>query len=108
MVLARMSTWTFKKGKEEEGLLALDTILNSSARLSKGFRGYMSLVSADQANTVVVLTLWQDEEALNASAKGVFAEATQKAQDMLETPPISRNLKVFSTELFQRQEKEKQ
>ncbi len=104
MVSARMSTWTFKKGKAEEGFLELDNALNSSVRLIKGFRGYLSMFSTEAPNTAVILTVWQDEEALNSSAKEAFAESKKKIQNLLEKPPTSENFKVFSTELFQRQE----
>jgi quinol monooxygenase YgiN len=99
-----MSTWTFKKGKEEEGFLELDNILNSSVKLTQGFRGYLSMFSTEAPNTAVILTVWQDEEALNASAKEVFAGIAEKIQNLLEKPPTSENFKVFSTELFQRRE----
>jgi quinol monooxygenase YgiN len=104
MVSARLSTWTFKKGKEEMGFLELDNALTSSVRLAKGFRGYLSMFSTEASNTAVILTVWQDEEALNASAKEVFVGLMEKIQNLLEKPPTSENFKVFSTELFQRQE----
>jgi quinol monooxygenase YgiN len=48
--------------------------------------------------------LWKDEESLKASEKEVFAGAVSKVQDLLESPPHIENLRVFSTELFQRSE----
>jgi len=101
LVLARMSFWTFKNGKREEGFLELDKILNTLAQDSEGFRGYMSLLSNDNPNTLTILTLWQDEDALKKSEQGVFARATQKVQDSLENSPRIENYRVFSTELFQ-------
>lgn len=105
LVFARMSTWTFKAGKREEGFLELDNLLNSLTRHAEGFRGYMSLLPKEEPNTVLVLTLWQDEESRQASEKGVFAQTTLKIQKYLEKPPASKNYRVFSTELFQRIER---
>ena len=102
MVLARMTFWTFKKGKREEGFSELDKILNTLAQNAEGFRGYMSLLSYEDPNAVTILTLWQDEDALKKSEQVVFARATQKVQDQLEKPPKLDNYRVFSTELFQR------
>ena len=102
MVLARMTVWTFKKGKREEGFAELDKILNTLAQEVKGFRGYMSLLSYDDPSAVTILTLWQDEDALKKSEQEVFARATKKVQDVLEKPPKLENYRVYSTELFQR------
>jgi heme-degrading monooxygenase HmoA len=102
MVLARMSFWYFKAGKREEGFAELDKILNTLVQDSKGFRGYMSLLSNENSNLVTILTLWQDEEALKKSELDVFARATQKVQEQLEKPPRIDNYRVYSTELFQR------
>ena len=61
-------------------------------------------MSSDDPNVSTVLTLWQDEESLEASEKGVYAEAIAKVQDALEQPPKIENFRVFSTELFSRSE----
>ena len=98
-----MSTWTFKNEKREEGFSQLDMILSSFARNTKGFRGSLSLISRDDSNSAVFLTLWNDEESLNASEKGVFTEATQKVEAFLQGPPVVGNFRVFSAELLQRQ-----
>ncbi len=106
MVFARMSTWLFKNNKAEEGFLELDSQLNTLTRQTVGFRGYMSLLPNNKdANSAVILSLWQDEEALNASEKGAFTELTKKLEPFLEKPPTSKSFRVFSTELFQRHEK---
>jgi quinol monooxygenase YgiN len=99
-----MSIWIFKKGKREEGFAELDKVLNSATRHTKGFRGYISLISKDDSEGSTILTLWQDEEALDASEKGVYALAIAKVQDFLASPPQVKNFKVFSTELFTRSE----
>jgi quinol monooxygenase YgiN len=100
MVLARMTTWHFKEGKRESAFTVLDSFLNSSTRNANGFRGYMSMLSSSDPNVATTLTLWQDEEALEASEKGVFMEAIKRIQDSLQGTPSFENNRVFSTELF--------
>ncbi len=104
MVLARESFWHFKAGKREEGFAELDRILNTLAAVAQGFRGYMSLLSYEDPNALTVLTLWQDEESMQKSKKGEFAQAIKKVQDQLESPPHTENYRVFSTQLFQHQQ----
>jgi len=77
-------------------------MLNTSTRQTPGFRGYISMLSHNDANGATILTLWQDEESLRASEKGGFAKAINKVQDSLESAPGTENFRGFSTELFQR------
>jgi quinol monooxygenase YgiN len=100
-----MSKWIFKDGKIEEGFLKIDEILNKTVRHTAGFRGYMSLLSQDEVNSAVILTLWQDQEALESSEKGIFTQSSKEIQDLLEKPPTISSFRVFSTELFQQLEK---
>ena len=97
-----MSIWHFKRGKREAAFAELDKVLNTSTRHAEGFRGYMSMLSHDDVNSATILTLWQDEESLRGSEKGVFAGAIKKIEDSLEGNPRTENFRVFSTELFQR------
>jgi quinol monooxygenase YgiN len=96
-----MTTWDFKKGKREEGFLELDNILNTTVRATSGFRGYMSLLPHETPNKAVILTLWQDEDSMETSTKGVD-DATKKIRALLKAPPKIENFRVFSTELFQK------
>jgi hypothetical protein len=57
------------------------------------------------AKTPAILTLWQDEELLVASHKGVFTQTCKKVKDLLQQSPIVKNYRGFSTELLQRPEK---
>ncbi len=104
MVLARISIWHFKKGRREDGFAELDRVLNQSTRHTSGFRGYISLLSKEDANKATVLTLWQDEESLMASERGVFSNAISKVRECIDNPPNFENYRVFSTELFQKSE----
>jgi heme-degrading monooxygenase HmoA len=102
LVFARMSIWTFKNGKREDAFAEIDNILNTLTRNVEGFRGYMSLLSQPDPNVAVVLTLWQDENCMKASEKGVFAQAVKQVQKSIKNSPHVENYRVFSTELFQR------
>ncbi len=104
MLYARMSLWNFKKGKREAGFLEIDRILNTATRHVDGFRGYMSLLSSEDPNAAMVLTLWQDEETLKRTMLGTIQDAIRSAQEYLESQPKIENFRVFSTELFQRSE----
>ena len=101
MVVARTSAWFFKKDKRSDGFAELDLILNTNARNTKGFRGFISLLSRDDPNMAVVVTMWVDEEALQASETGVFKDAVKKVEAYLEKPPMVENFRVFSAELRQ-------
>jgi quinol monooxygenase YgiN len=97
-----MSVWYFKEGKGEKGFSELDLLLNTLAHQTEGYRGAISLVADDDPNTVTILTLWVDREALERSEKDVLSQAVNRVQDLLEKPPQIKNYNVFSTELFQR------
>ncbi len=99
-----MTVWHFKESKGEKGFSELDLLLNTLAHQTEGFRGAISLVADDDPNTVTILTLWIDQEALDRSEKDVFTQAVKKVQDLISKPPQIKNYKVFSTELFQRSE----
>ena len=97
LVLTRMSTWTFKTGKREEGFSELDMVLSTLARNTKGFRGSLSLISRDNSNSAVFLTLWNDEESLEASELGVFKEAIRKSRASFARSPEGGQLySIFS------------
>ncbi len=97
-----MSVWQFKEGKREEGFMELDRILNTLTRHTEGFQGYMSLLSYEDPNMATVLTLWRDEQTMQASEEQVYADAIRKVQDLIEFLPKTTHFRVFSTELFQR------
>ena len=102
LVLARMTIWHFKAEDREKGFSELDIILNTLAHQTEGFRGAISLIDKDNPNTVTILTLWVDDEALKRSEQVVFQEALKRVKDHIINPPEMKNYQVFSTELFQR------
>jgi quinol monooxygenase YgiN len=64
----------------------------------------MSLLSREDPDVAVVVTLWQDEETLKDTLSGTIQDAIRMVQDVLVSPPRIENFRVFSTELFQRSE----
>jgi len=98
-----MSFWEFKKGKREEGFAELDRILNTLAQNEEGFRGYLSLLPYEDPAALAVITLWQDEDAMTKSEKGVFTQAIGKVKDLIVSAPSTQKYRVYSTQLYQRQ-----
>ena len=101
MVLARMSTWSFKEGKREEGFSDLDANIGVAARGIRGFRGYMMLLSRDDPNTAIVIGLWADEESLKASEEKVMEAAKQRMAELVSGLPKTEYYRVFSFETKQ-------
>jgi len=104
LVLARMTVGHFKEGMGEKGFSELDIVLNTLAHQTDGFRGAISLAADDYPNSVTILTLWIDQEALDRSERDVFSQALKRVQGLIDGPPQIKNFRVFSTELFQRSE----
>jgi heme-degrading monooxygenase HmoA len=85
LVLARMTVWHFKEGKGEKGFSELDIVLNTLAHQTEGFRGAISLAADDDPNSVTILTLWIDQEALDRSERDVFSQAVKRVQDSIDS-----------------------
>jgi len=99
MVVARMSFWKFKPGQREPGFNLLDDTLAEMARRTKGFRGNITLLSRDDPNIGVVISLWETEDALKASYEAVFQKAIKMIEQFVTGPPDAKNYRVFSAEL---------
>ncbi len=99
MVVARMSFWEFKPDKMEQGFNMLYDTLAEMARKTKGFRGNLTLLSKDNPNVGVVITLWETEDALDASHDEVFEKSIKTMEQFVTGPPEVKNYRVFSAEL---------
>jgi quinol monooxygenase YgiN len=86
VVVARFVKFYFKQGKREEGFSELDLILNKQTRNLRGFRGFVSLLSCDQDNVALILTIWEDEESF-AGSKVLFSSAVEKVAPFFERQP---------------------
>lgn len=105
MLFARMSVWTFKKGQREKGLDKLawakpqEESLSNAARSTKGYRGYLQLLSEEKPDCATLITLWESDEARKDSSKGVFKDAMKALEPYLECPPDVSNFKLSDAEL---------
>ena len=99
MLFARMSVWTFKKGQREKGLNMLDERISNVARATKGYRGFMQLLSEEATDCATIITLWESEAARSASSKGVFKDAIKALEQYVECPPDVSNFKISDAEL---------
>jgi len=101
MVVARFSKWVFKEGKRNQVFHELDSTFGDVARKTTGYRGVISLINKDDPNVGLVITLWNDEEALKVSETAVFKSAVQKVMANLKEPPKFEKYTVFTVELKQ-------
>lgn len=79
-----MSIWHFKYGKRGVAFPKIDSILNSRVKDTEGFSGFVSLASTDDSNKATIITFWKDKTSLEASEKGVFADAMIEIGGLLE------------------------
>lgn len=103
MVFARVSSWKYKHGKREEGIRTLEEYVDSIPRNQKGFwagfRGALTLLSTDDPDGVLMITLWESEDYLKASSTGTFQEAVGKIKQFLASNPEVKNYRVEDAEL---------
>ncbi len=78
-MFARLHTVATTPEQAERGLEIISSVFLPWARESTGFRGLIRLVDAETGKTLV-LTLWADKEALNASAAAAESIALQIAE----------------------------
>jgi heme-degrading monooxygenase HmoA len=96
LISARIAKFCFKNGKREEAFEELNYVLTNIAANSKGFRGFVSLVSNDDKNVAVIMTLWEDEESLTESEKTIFSPAIEKINYYLEKAPEVEHFRLHS------------
>lgn len=101
MVLARLSTWKFKPDQRKNGFDMLENSVKELVRGTEGFRGSLILLSHDDANLGIVITLWNSEELEKAFADGVSKTVSEKLGPFVIGPPEVTHHTVFSAELRQ-------
>jgi len=89
----RMTTWTFKPGKRAEAVKLVDESLEE-IRDAKGFRGLLTLLSSDDKDVAMFLAIWDSEEDLVASQKGIYAKVASKAKPLAVGAPDLRNVEI--------------
>ncbi len=97
MVVARMSTWKFKPGQRDAAIEVISK--EGDAAEKKGSRGHLFLMPAEDPDAGVFITLWEDEESLQASREGVFKGISRDIEQYTASPPEVKKLHVHSAEI---------
>ena len=63
-----------------------------------GFRGALTLLSTDDPDAALMITLWESEDSLKASSTGTLQDAVGKIKQFLASNPEVKNYKVDSAE----------
>lgn len=98
MVVARMSTWKFRPGQRDAALEVISKKGDDAGRM-EGFRGYLFLMSPEDQDAAILITLWEDEESLLASRESVFEEAMRDVGQYTAAPPEVKALHVHSADI---------
>jgi quinol monooxygenase YgiN len=90
---ARMTVWKLKPGKRAEAIKIVEDSLEE-IRKNKGFRALLTLLPSNDPNGAMFLAIWDSEEDLIASQKGIYSKVSGKAMPLAEGPPELKNLEV--------------
>jgi heme-degrading monooxygenase HmoA len=101
MVLARVSTWRFRPNQRKSGFGMLENSVAELVKGTEGFRGSLVLLSRDDLNLGIIITLWNSEESEEAFANGVSKIVNEKLEPFVIGPPEVTHNTVFSAELKQ-------
>jgi heme-degrading monooxygenase HmoA len=101
MVFARVASWKFKPDQRKRGLDMLENSVAELVRRTEGFRESLILLSRDDANLSIIITLWNSEEEEKIFAEGVFKKAVQELEPFVMGPPVVTHHTVYSSELKQ-------
>ncbi|WP_301662809.1 antibiotic biosynthesis monooxygenase family protein [Methanoculleus frigidifontis] len=99
MVVARMTRWKYKSGQREKALETLDEIM---AIGMSGFRGDIILLAEEDPDTEVIVTFWDDDAAMKASAAQLFHPEgdlkgpLEQLQKYLTGPPEVTDFTVYA------------
>ena len=101
MVFARVASWKFKHDQRKRGFDVLENSVAELVRRTEGFRGSLILLSREDANLGIVITLWNSEEEEKIFAEDVFKKAVQELEPFVMGPPEVTHHTVYSSELKQ-------
>jgi quinol monooxygenase YgiN len=94
-----MSDWKFKAGQREQAIAELDKDISNQARHSEGYHGSMILLSTEDSDSAIIITLWTDQNTMQASSKAVFSDAIKAIEQYTVNPPNVRNFKLSEAEI---------
>ena len=93
VVYARVTTWKWMPGKRAEAVKIVEEHLED-IRKSKGFRGLITMLPSDDPNGAMFMAIWDSQEDLVASQKGVYSMISTKAMPLAEGPPSLKNVEI--------------
>jgi hypothetical protein len=100
MTYARLSVWRFKKGQQQIGLKALSDDYLPKIKAMKGYRGHLHLIDEKDPDTMVLVTMCdEDEGALNLK-KELFNKVSNELEEYFQITPDLTMYKVKSAEML--------
>ncbi len=99
MVLARMAIWKFKRGQRVKGFAILEDSVTAEARKKPGFRGNLTLLSTENSQSGVIITLWSNEASEKIYAEELFEITKKKLKQFVIGQPEIKYYRVFNAEL---------
>lgn len=99
MVVARMSTWKFRPSQRDAALEVISEKTGDAGRI-QGFRGYLFLMSPEDQDAAILITLWEDEQSLQASRESILEEAIRDTEQYRAVPPDVKALHVHSADIL--------
>ena len=101
MVFARVASWKFKPDQRKKGFDMLESSVTELVRRTEGLIQSLILLSHDDPNIGIIITLWNSEEAEKIYADGVFKLTTQNLEPFVTGPPEVTHHTVYSSEIKQ-------
>ncbi len=99
LVLARVGSWKFKPDQRKKGFEMLEHSVAELIRTVEGFRESIILLSREDPNLGIIITIWNSEESEKIFADSAFKIATQTLEPFVVGPPEVTHHTVFSTEV---------
>lgn len=88
---ARLLNTKFKPGKRDE---ALEIIDDAPKERVEGFKGILALLSVDDPDSATIISVWDSEDTLNASQKGIFQDIMKATENLRDGPMEMKNVMV--------------
>jgi heme-degrading monooxygenase HmoA len=101
LVFARVASWRFKPDQRKRGFDMLESSVGELVRRIGGFRESLILLSHDDPNVGIIITLWNSEEAEKVYADNVFKLTTRNLEPFVTGPPEVTHYTVYSSEIKQ-------
>ena len=100
MTYTRLSVWRLKRGQRQIGLKALSDDYLPKIKAMKGYRGHLHLIDEKDPDTMVLVTMCdEDDEALNLK-KELFNKVTKELEEYFQITPDITMYKIKSAELL--------